>query len=185
VLWDRAEDRIASNNSAEILRLLNALVLGAGPALPALYPRHLRAEMDARQARDLDAVAAGVYAIGGASDQGTYEAAVRRVFDALDRIEDRLVDGRSFLHGDEPLASDVLLLTPAVRFDLVYGPIFRARLKRFRDYPALGRWLERMLDLPGVAATVRPGEILAHYDDDEWAPRCPSIMPLEPGTHAS
>jgi glutathionyl-hydroquinone reductase len=81
-------------------------------------------------------------------------------------LENRLADGRAFLHGDEPLASDVLLFTPAVRFDLVYRPIFRACLKRFSDYPALSRWLERTLALPNVAATVRPDEILAHYDDE-------------------
>ena len=104
--------------------------------------------------------------------------------DALDRLENRLADGRAFLRGDELLASDVLLFTPAVRFDLVYRPIFRACLKRFSDYPALSRWLERILALPNVAATVRSDEILAHYDDG-WAPRCPSIVPLQPAARAA
>jgi putative glutathione S-transferase len=139
--------------------------------------------MEDLKADDLDAVATGVYAVGGAADQSAYETAVKRVFDALDRLENRLADGRAFLHGDEPLASDVLLFTPAVRFDLVYRPIFRACLKRFSDYPALSRWLERTLALPNVAATVRPDEILAHYD--EWAPRCPSIVPLQPAARAA
>jgi glutathionyl-hydroquinone reductase len=66
---------------------------------------------------------------------------------------------------------------------LVYRPIFRACLKRFSDYPALSRWLERILALPNVAATVRSDEILAHYDDG-WAPRCPSIVPLQPAARA-
>lgn len=167
VLWDRARDRIASNESAEILRVLNdvAAVSGQGPDL---YPEPLRpaiAALDAEIAADL---AAGAYAVGGARDQAGYDAAIARLFGFLDGLEARLSDGRRFLHSDAVTGSDVLAFTPLVRFDAVYNPLFRASLRRLVDYPCLAAFVRRVHDLPGVAATVRFDHILSHYHDGDW-----------------
>jgi putative glutathione S-transferase len=178
VLWDRVERSIVSNDSAEILRLLSEMPLKEpGVRTYDLYPPALRRDMGEVWERDLDVVATGVYAVGGATSQEAYETLVRRVFAALDRLDELLSDERPFLHGEVLTASDVLLFTPAVRFDAVYHPIFRASLRRFSDYERLSAWTARMLKIPGVAATVRLDEIRLHYDDG-WAPRCDGIKPL-------
>ena len=47
------------------------------------------------------------------------------------------------------------------------------------SFGALTAWMHRMLAVPGVAATVRPDHILAHYYDG-WAPRNRRIVPVAP-----
>lgn len=170
VLWDRTRGRIVSNESTEILRMMNDGLARArlGSGLD-LYPQHLRpaiAALDAEIARDL---AGGVYAVGGARTQAEYDGAIARLFGYLDRLEARLADGRPFLHGRALTGSDVLAFTPLVRFDAIYNPLFRAGLRRLVDYPRLSAWTKRVHDLPGVAATVRFDHILRHYHDGDWA----------------
>jgi glutathionyl-hydroquinone reductase len=48
----------------------------SGPVALDLYPERLWAEMEDLKSDDLDAVATGVYAVGGAADQSAYETAV-------------------------------------------------------------------------------------------------------------
>ncbi len=75
VLWDRQRATIVSNESAEILRMLNDAFGGAGPDL---YPEDLRAEIDAVNARVYDRVNNGVYKAGFATTQDAYAASLRR-----------------------------------------------------------------------------------------------------------
>lgn len=181
VLWDRARGRIVSNESAEILRALNDAFAGHGRT--DLYPEPLRPAIAALDAEIADGLARGVYAVGGARDQAAYDAAIRRLFDGLDRLDARLADGRRFLHGDALTGSDVLAFTPLVRFDAVYNPLFRAGLRRVVDYRHLPAYLRRVHDLPGVAATLRFDHILAHYHDGDWAVASRrGIVPVLPAT---
>ena len=41
-----------------------------------------------------------------------------------------------------------------IRFDVAYHDLFKCNLKRLIDYPDLSRYLKRLYDVPGVAATV-------------------------------
>jgi putative glutathione S-transferase len=164
VLWDRVARCIVSNESAEILRLLN----DAFPRRLDLYPAPLGPEIEALDGEIADGLAKGVYAVGGARDQREYDAAMAWVFGTLDALEARFADGRPFLHGAAPTGSDVLAFTPLARFDAVYNPLFRASRRRLVDYHHLPRFAARFHALPGVAATLRMDHILAHYYDGDW-----------------
>ena len=165
VLWDARARRIVSNESLDILHMLDDAF--AGPL--RLRPESIAAEVDTLGALIAADVASGAYAVGAARDQAEYDTAIGRLFGRLDALEARLAaDGRPFLHGSAPAASDVLLFTPLVRFDAVYNPLFRASLQRLVDYPALSAWARRFHALPGVAATVRFDHILRHYHDGDW-----------------
>jgi glutathionyl-hydroquinone reductase len=180
VLWDMHTRRIVSDDSSTILDMLDTAFdhLGGDTAV-RLRPPALAEAIDDFDRTTASAIAGGVYDVGGADDQAAYDAAEERLSTALDRAEARLADGRSFIHGPRLTRSDILLFTPLVRFDLVYHPLFRAFRRRIADYPALSNWLQRMLAVPGIAATVRPAHILAHYYDG-WAPRNPRIVPVMP-----
>ena len=164
VLWDRRARRIVSNESLDILLMLD----DAFPGPLRLRPDTIAAEVDALDAQIGADVARGAYAVGAARGQAEYDAAIARLFGRLDKLEARLADGRAFLHGAALTASDVLLFTPLVRFDAVYNPLFRASLRRLVDYPRLSAWARRFHVLPGVAATVRFDHILRHYHDGDW-----------------
>ncbi len=162
VLWDKQSARIVSNESAEIIRMLN----DAFDALAAqdldLYPAPLREEIDTVNARVYDAINNGVYKCGFAGSQAAYEAAFDDLFEALDDLEVRL-DGRNFLVGESVTEADVRLFTTLVRFDPVYHTHFKCNLRRIADYPNLSAYLDRMLTLPGVAETVDLHHIKWHY----------------------
>ena len=88
VLWDKQQDRIVSNESAEVIVMLNeAFDEWAEHAHLDLYPDDLRAEMDALNARVYDTVNNGVYRAGFATTQEAYEEACTELFEALDRWE--------------------------------------------------------------------------------------------------
>jgi len=164
VLWDTRTRRIVSDESLDILLMLD----DAFPGPLRLRPDGIAAEVDALCDAIAADVARGAYTVGAARDQAEYDAAIARLFGRLDALEARFADDRPFLHGTAPPAGDVLLFTPLVRLDAVYNPLFRASLRRLVDYPGLSAWARRLHALPGVAATVRFDHILRHYHDGDW-----------------
>lgn len=79
VLWDTRTRRIVSNESLDILRLLD----DAFPGPLRLRPEGIAAEVDALDGLITADVARGAYAVGGARDQAEYDAAVGRLSGTL------------------------------------------------------------------------------------------------------
>ena len=69
VLWDRQEDTIVSNESAEIIRMFNAEFDAIGDASVDFYPEPLRAEIDAVNEFVYPRINDGVYRCGFATTQ--------------------------------------------------------------------------------------------------------------------
>ena len=163
VLWDSRTSRIVNNESSEILRLLNsAFDPLARRALPDLYPKELRREIDAVNERVYRTVNNGVYRAGFATAQEKYEEAAAQLFATMDWLEKRLAK-RRWLCGARFTEADVRLFTTLVRFDSVYYSHFKCNRRRLVDYPRLWRYTRRVYALPGVARTVDLGEIKTHY----------------------
>ncbi|MDQ3630278.1 MAG: glutathione S-transferase family protein, partial [Actinomycetota bacterium] len=90
-LWDTKTGRVVNNESAEILVMLNEeFDAFADHADLDLYPVALRSEIDELNAWVYDDINNGVYKSGFASSQESYEAAVRPLFAALERADERL-----------------------------------------------------------------------------------------------
>lgn len=164
VLWDTKTQRIASNDSRDIVALLDTTF--DSDARPLAPPQDDASRTLGDQIANN--IAFGVYRIGGARDQTAYDMAANALFGQLDVLSDRLRDGRAFLHGATPTIDDIILFPPLVRFDAIYNPLFRASRKGIAEYPELSQWLRRFWALPGVAATVRFDHILRHYHDGDW-----------------
>ena len=163
VLWDKARGTIVNNESADILRMLNSGFGELADDKVDLYPADLRKEIDALNDRIYPALNNGVYRTGFATTQVAYEEAFREVFAMLDELEDRLADGRDFLSGDRFTEADVRLFVTLVRFDVAYHGLFKCNLRRIADYPALSRYQERILAIPGVRDTVNIDHIKRGY----------------------
>lgn len=153
VLWDKQEERIVNNESADVLRMLGGEVLA---------PPALRDEIDALNARLYDEVNNAVYKAGFTTKQDVYEREVRGIFAALDDMDARLASSR-FLFGDEPLETDWRFFTTLVRFDAVYAVHFKCSISRIVDYEHLWPYLRDLHQWPGVRETVRMDEIRRHY----------------------
>lgn len=162
VLWDKQTARIVSNESADIIRMLNSAFDGIGAKAGDYYPLELRTEIDAVNKRVYDTLNNGVYKAGFAGSQEAYDEAVVPVFDTLDWLEQKL-SRADYLVGNRLTEADWRLFTTLLRFDPVYHTHFKCNLKRLVDYPALWRYTRRLYQHPGVKPTVNFDHIKGHY----------------------
>lgn len=162
VLWDTETQRIVSNESADIVRMLNSEFDAFTDADIDLYPPDLREEIDELDDFIYEHVNNGVYRAGFATSQEAYDRAYEDVFRGLDALEERLSD-RRYLLGDRLTEADVRLFVTLVRFDPVYHLHFRCNRKRLVDYPSLWAYTRDLYQQPGFGETVAMDEIKRHY----------------------
>ena len=161
-LWDTERETIVSNESADIIRMLNRAFDGVG-ARPGDYcPDDLRDGIDAINATVYDNVNNGVYKAGFATTQDAYDDAVTALFDTLESLERRLGEHR-YLIGNTLTEADLRLWTTLLRFDAVYTTHFKCDRKRIADYPNLTGLLRDIYQMRGVADTVHMDHIRHHY----------------------
>lgn len=153
VLWDKKADVLVNNESSEIIRMLYSEFDDLLPEHlreenrpgKGLYPPHLRAEIDTMNDWVYNTVNNGVYKVGFSKSQQAYEENIYPLFASLDRLEEHLGHGKSFLFGDSITEADIRLYTTIARFDVAYHSVFQCNLKSIRhDYPRLHAWLQRL-----------------------------------------
>jgi putative glutathione S-transferase len=179
VLWDKKTETIVSNESAEIIRMLNDAFDAWGDATLDLYPEELRNEIDSINTLVYDNINNGVYKAGFATTQEAYEEAFKALFKALDDVEERLSRQR-YLAGNRLTEADWRLFTTLVRFDPVYVGHFKCNLRRIADYPQLSNYLRELYQVPGVAETVDMLHIKAHYYGSHGTINPTGVVPLGP-----
>lgn len=149
VLWDTQTARIVSNESADIVQMLDA----AFDTGPRLRPTGLEEAIDGWNALIYRSFNNGVYRAGFARTQDAYDRAVQEVFDTLDRIESQLSRTR-YLTGDTFTEADLRLFPTLARFDVAYHYAFKCNIRRIQDYPNLWGFAREVYQMPGVAGTV-------------------------------
>lgn len=162
VLWDKHSGRIVSNESSEIVRMLNDAFAMYAENDVDLYPAQLRDEIDDVNDFIYEHVNNGVYCCGFATSQAAYDSAVTQLFTALDALEKRLSASR-YLMGRSVTEADLRLFPTLVRFDPVYAIHFKCSIRRIADYPHLSNYLRDIYQIPGVADTVNMDHIKRHY----------------------
>jgi putative glutathione S-transferase len=179
VLWDKVQNRLVSNESADIIRMLNSAFDGLTGSTFDFYPETLRTEIDALNARIYDTVNNGVYKAGFATTQAAYAENVVALFETLDMLEERL-SSRRYLLGDPLTEADWRLFTTLVRFDPVYVGHFKCNLRRIADYPNLQAYLQDLYQMPGIAGTVNMHHIKHHYYESHKTINPTGVVPLGP-----
>ncbi|CAA6665412.1 unnamed protein product [Spirodela intermedia] len=121
VLWDKKNKTIVSNESGEIIRMLNTEFNGiAKNAALDLYPAHLRAQID---------------------------EAVKKLYEAMDRCEEILSKQR-YICGDALTEADIRLFVTLIRFDEVYAVHFKCNKKLLREYPNIFNYTKEIYQIP-------------------------------------
>ena len=179
VLWDKERQTIVSNESADIIRMLNSAFDAYGDPSLDFYPEALRGEIDAINAAVYEKVNNGVYRAGFATNQEAYEEAFRALFNMLDDLDTRL-DEQRFLLGDRLTEADWRLFTTLVRFDPVYYGHFKCNRRRIVDYPNLSGYVRDLFQIPGVKDTVNFDHIKQHYYYSHHQINPTRIVPLGP-----
>ena len=179
VLWDKKTKTIVSNESSEIIRMLNSAFDEIGAKPGDFYPEPLRAEIDALNERIYDSVNNGVYKAGFATTQEAYEEAVVPLFDTLDWLEEHLSRQR-YLVGNTITETDWRLFTTLVRFDPVYVGHFKCNIRRIADYPNLSGYVCDLYQQPGVAVTVDMLHIKNHYYASHETVNPSRVIPIGP-----
>lgn len=162
LLWDKERQTIVNNESGDIVRMFDAGFGSLANGTYDLYPEDLRACIDALNDMIYPNLNNGVYRAGFATTQEAYEEAFQQVFATLDKLEGLLSD-RVFLFEDRLTETDIRLFVTLIRFDAAYHGVFKCNLRRIADYPHLSAYLDRMLDVPGIAGTVSIDHIKRGY----------------------
>src|SRR4029077_6263013 len=125
-----------------------------------------------------------VYRCGFAKTQAAYEACFRRLFAALDRLDENLGD-QAYLTGDRFTEADLRGFPTLMRFDLVYHGHFKCNLRRLADYHHLSNYAREIYQMPGVAETVDPWRIKLGYYGAMRGVNPSGIIPLGPAVDFS
>jgi len=162
ILWDKKEQTIVCNESAEIIRIFNSAFNDLTGNHDDYYPEALRGEIDEINAFVYPNINNGVYRCGFATKQKAYEQAYDALFSALDEVESRLANQR-YLVGNHLTEADWRLFTTMIRFDAVYVGHFKCNRNRIADYPNLSNYIRDLYQHPGVSETVNMDHIKRHY----------------------
>lgn len=162
ILWDKQQQTIVSNESADIIRMFNSAFDAQGARAGDYYPPTQREAIDEVNAWVYPQINNGVYKAGFATSQEAYDEAVNGVFAALDKAE-TILEKQRYLTGNKLTEADLRLWTTLVRFDPVYVTHFKCDRHRISDYPNLYGFLRDIYQMPGIAETVDFAHIRNHY----------------------
>jgi len=164
-----------NNESAEITRMMcdafDPLLpqehreVQKGPA--ALFPEHLRNEIEELNSWVYDTINNGVYKVGFAASQTAYNEHIVKVFQSLDRLEQHLAQPghHPYLFGPYITEADIRLYTTLIRFDVAYYTLFKCNVKMIRlDYPRLHTWLRRLYWSEGPETAGGAFRNTTHFD---------------------
>lgn len=179
VLWDKQQETIVNNESAEIIRMLNSAFDELGANEGDYYPQDLADAIDETNAWVYDKINNGVYRSGFATIQEAYQEAVEELFSALEKVENILTK-QDYLTGTRITEADWRLFTTLVRFDAVYVQHFKCNIKRLIDFPSISAYLNTLYQIPGISDTVKLDHIRHHYYRSHPSINPEGIIPAGP-----
>lgn len=163
VLWDKVNKVVVSNESADIIRMLNSAFDDLTGSNLDLYPEQFAADIDVLNKRIYENLNNGVYQAGFASSQLAYEEAYHNVFNMLDELEARLASGQHYLFGETITETDIRVFVTLIRFDAAYHGLFKCNRNTVASMPNLFSYVKRILALEGIQQTVNFDHIKQGY----------------------
>ena len=168
ILFDKKLNTIVSNESAEIIRMLNSELLNSEFNYLAtkhglnLYPEEMREGIEAVNAWIYPSINNGVYRCGFATSQEAYDKAIDDLTNAFDKVESILQKQR-YIAGDTLTEADIRLFVTLLPFDEVYVVYFKTNTRSVANSPAILNYCREIYQMEGVKETVNMEQIKAHY----------------------
>jgi len=180
VLWDKQTKKIVNNCEDDICRMFNDRFNDFSRNKDVdFFPREIEKEHAKLSNFLYDNVNNGVYRAGFATRQRPYEIACRRIFEALDDLEERLSKSR-FLFDNQIVEADWRFFCTLIRFDVVYHGHFKCNLRRIVEYSNLQGYLMDLYQQPGITDTVNFDHIKRHYYMTHTQINPTRIVPIGP-----
>ena len=179
VLWDKQTKQIVNNESSDIIIMLNSKFNQYTNSKLNLYPEEHKIEIDELNQYIYSNINNGVYKCGFATIQKVYESEVANLFNALDKIELRLV-GRTYLAGDRLSLADIRLFVTLIRFDAVYFNHFKTNRQHIYEYANLWNFVKLIYNNEQIKPTVKFDEIKDHYFKTHPSINPSGIVPVGP-----
>lgn len=179
VLWDKKQQCIVSNESSEIIRMLNQAFDDITGNDLDLWPIEMRDEIEVFNEMIYHDVNNGVYKAGFATNADIYEQTVIQLFKTLDKLEDHLSENR-YLMGARFTEADIRFFATLIRFDPVYVGHFKCNLKRIFDYPHIYGYMKEIYQMKDIAGTVYFDHIKTHYYASHLMINATGIVPKGP-----
>ena len=179
VLWDKQKQCMVSNESSEIIRMLNTAFNGLTGNHDDYYPASLRGDIDQINERIYHDINNGVYKAGFATTQKAYEEAVNPLFKTLEWLDNHLAH-QTYLLGDVITEADIRLFTTLIRFDPVYHGHFKCNRKRLIEIPHLAEYTRRLFSVPAFGDTTNLEHIKEHYYGSHRQLNPTGIIPVGP-----
>jgi len=163
ILWDKKLQTIVSNESSEIIRMLNTEFndFAKNPDLD-LYAKHRRPQIDEANEWIYPTINNGVYRCGFATSQGAYDKAIDELTASFDRV-DSILQNQRYIAGNEFTEADIRLFVTLVRYDEVYNVYFKTNTRSVSTTPSILNYCREIYQMPGVADTVNMEQIKTHY----------------------
>jgi len=177
VLWDKKQQVIVSNESADIIRMLNSAFNHLTGNELDFYPPALQDAIDNVNDFVYHNVNNGVYKTGFASTQQAYQANATNLFEALEQL-DKLLANKRYLTGSQITEADWRLWTTLIRFDAVYHTHFKCNLKLLKEFHNIYHYMLELYQQPGISDTVNIAHIKRHYYASHLAINPYGIVPL-------
>jgi len=163
ILWDKKKKTVVSNESSEIIRMLNKEFkqFAKNPDLD-LRPDDMVEAIDSVNEWIYPTINNGVYRCGFAKNQKAYDTAITELTESFDRI-DSILQNQRFIAGDRFTEADIRLFVTLLRFDEVYVVYFKTNTRSVANTPAILNYCREIYQMPGVAETVSMEQIKYHY----------------------
>jgi len=162
VLYDKKLKTIVSNESAEIIQMLNSQFNDFAKHDIDLAPEDMKSSMKEVDEWIYPTINNGVYRCGFAKSQKAYNVAIDELTASFDKLE-KLLSTRRYIAGDRFTLSDIRLFVTLVRFDEVYVVYFKTNTRAVEHSPVLLNYCREIYQMPGVADTVNMHQIKEHY----------------------
>ena len=162
VLQDLQSGKIVSNDSGQIMRMLETVFCAAKPGAPELAPKHLLRKIAAANQSIHRTVNDMVYKVAFAPDAATADFRRKKLYQALTKL-DRKFEKQAFVLGEEITEPDLRLWPSLVRFDIAYRRYLDCGPAKLSAWPNLSLYAERLGSIPQIASTLHVADIEQHF----------------------
>lgn len=164
LLVDQHTGTAVSNSSADLVRMIGDAHRSKSSSVGGLDPAAHAARLAEANDYVQEHVNKAAYRAGFANSPEGRRDATQALMHAMSLLDTRLGTSRYLVDDAHPTEPDWRLWTSLVRYEPAYRPfLLDDAAPALSAYPSLARFMEDLMQVPGIAATLRVQEIVTHY----------------------